>query len=119
MAFINQGLAVKRRIDLESQDIEGIWLELFPFKSNRSLVLISVYHPPSSSKEADIKIEANIEGLYLLNMETIIVSDTNIDYSDKQDYAKHRLSKGLCKMHFNQLVDFTTRPVSKSCLDHV
>ena len=52
-------------------------------------------------------------------METIIVSDINIDYSDKQGYAKHRLSKGLCNMHFKQLVDFTTRPVSKSCLDHV
>ena len=79
----------------------------------------SAYRPPSSSKDDDIKIEANIEGINLLNMETIIVSDISIDYSDKQGYAKHRLSKGLCNMHFKQLVEFTTRPVSKSCLDHV
>ena len=49
MAFINQHLAVKRRIDLESQDIEAIWLEILPFKSNRSLILGSVHRPPSSS----------------------------------------------------------------------
>ena len=119
MAFINQHLTVKRRIDLKSQNIEAIWLEIFPFKSNRSLILGSVYCPPSSSKEDDIKIEANMEGIHLLNMETIIVSDINIDYSDKQGYAKQRLSKGLCNVHLKQLVDFTTRPVGKSCLDHV
>ena len=67
----------------------------------------------------DIKIEELIERVHLLNQETIIVSDINIDYTDRKNYDKHRLAKGLRGMNFKQLVDFTTRPVSKTCLDHV
>ena len=37
----------------------------------------------------------------------------------KKRYDKHRLAKGLRDMNFKQLVDFITRPVSKTCLDHV
>ena len=55
----------------------------------------------------------------MLNKETIIVSDINIDFKDRKNYDKHRLAKGLRGMHFKQLVDFITRPVSKTCLDHV
>ena len=55
----------------------------------------------------------------MLNEETIIVSDINIDYKDRKNYDKHRLAKGLRGMNFKQLVDFITRPVSKTCLDHV
>ena len=55
----------------------------------------------------------------MLNKETVIVSDINIDYRDKPGYNKHRLAKGLRGMHFEQLVDFITCPVSKMCLYHV
>ena len=55
----------------------------------------------------------------MLNKETIIVSDINIDYKDRKNYDKHRLAKGLRGMNFKQLVDLTARPVSKTCLDHV
>ena len=54
----------------------------------------------------------------MLNEETILVSDINIDYKDRKNYDKHRLAKGLRGMNFKQLVDFITRPVSKTCLDH-
>lgn len=43
----------------------------------------------------------------------MIVSNINIDYRDKPGYNKHRLAKGLCGIHFEQLVDFIRRPVSK------
>ena len=79
----------------------------------------SIYRPPSSKKVDDLSIEANIERVHLLNKETLIVSDINIDFRDKLGYNKHRLAKGLRCMHFEQLVDFITRPVSKACLDHV
>jgi len=58
-----------------------------------------------------MSIEANIERVHLLNNETLIVSDMKIDLKDKLAYGKHRLAKGL--------EDFITRPVSKTCLDHV
>ena len=74
----------------------------------------SIYRLPSSNNANDIDIESNIEGVHLQNKETIIVSDINMDY-----ISKHKLAKGLRSMHFKQLVDFITHPISKSCLDHV
>ena len=119
MALISRDLTAKRRNDLESAEVEAIWLEVCPYKSKRSIILGSFYRPPSSKKDDDIKIEELIERVHLLNKETIIVSDINIDYKDRKNYVKHRLAKGLHGMNFKQLVDFITRPVSKTCLDHV
>ena len=33
MALVNQDLTTKRRSDLENDEIEAIWLEIFPLKS--------------------------------------------------------------------------------------
>ena len=47
MAFVNEELIinVKRRTDLEQSDLESIWLEVFPFKSKRSLLFAAIYRP--------------------------------------------------------------------------
>ena len=66
-----------------------------------------------------MSIEASIERVHLLNKETLIVSDIIIDFRDKLGYGKHRPAKGLLNLHFKQFVDFITRPVSRTCLDHV
>ena len=119
VALISRDLTAKRRNDLESAEVEAIWLEVCPYKSKWSIILGSFYRPPSSKKDDDIKIEELIERVHLLNKETIIVSDINIDYKDRKNYDKHRLARGLHGMNFKQLVDFITHPVSKTCLDHV
>ena len=119
MAFISNDLTGKRRTDLECHDAEAIWLEVHPFKSKRSITLGRIYRPPSSKQADDINIEANIERIHLLNKEIIIVSDINIDYRSKSNYEKHMLVKGLKSMHFKQLADFITCPVSKTCLYHL
>ena len=62
-----------------------------------------------------MSIEASIEHVervHLLNKETLIVSDINIDFREKLGYGKHRLAKGLRNLHSKQLVDFITRPVN-------
>lgn len=112
MALISRDLTTKRRTDLECAEVEAIWPEVCPYKSKGSIILASFYRLLSSKKDEDIKIEELNERVHLLNKETIIVSDINIDY-------KHRHAKGLRGMNFKQLVDFITRPVSKSCLDHM
>ncbi len=119
MGFINNNLTVKRRTDLEHVDIEILWLEVCPFRSKRSLIIGSIYRPPSYEKDQDIALEENIERVDLLNKETIILTDINIDHVSRRDYDKHRLVKGLKSMHFKQLVDSITHPVSGSCLDHI
>ena len=119
MAFINHDLHVKRRSDLENQNVESLWLEICPFKSKRSIIVGSIYRPPSSNNANDIDIESNIEGVYLQNKETIIVSDINIDYINKSSYNKHKLAKGLRSMHFKRLYYTPTLLHATSCLDYV
>lgn len=59
LAFVNEDLWVKSRDDLENSDLEIIWLEVFPFKSKRS-----IYRPPFYSLADGIRLESNIEQTY-------------------------------------------------------
>ena len=51
-------------------------------------------------------------------METILLGDMNLDYLQKE-FNTHRLVKGLKDSKFSQLVSAVTRPISKTCLDHI
>ena len=59
---------MKRRDDLENSDLEIVWLEVFPFKSKKSIC-----RPPSYSLVDGF--ESNIEQAYHLNKETILLGD--------------------------------------------
>ena len=116
LVFVNDQLKLKR---LENLDLEVIWLEVFPFKSNRSLFISGIYRPPWYSLAHDIRLEKNIEQAYLLNKELILLGDWNVNALDRLKFNKHPLSKGLLAMNLNQLVLEITRPVSGTCLDHI
>ena len=62
-------------MDLESHKVEALWLEVFPYKSKRSLLTAAVYRPPSTNKEQDKMHGSNIEDAYLLNKEMILLGD--------------------------------------------
>lgn len=84
----------KRRSDFEDKQVEAVWLELCPFRSNRKLLLGGVYRLPNSTKDFDSKLGMNFENLSFLNLETIIVGDYSIDYL-ANDCSSHRLIKAL------------------------
>ena len=119
LVYVNQDVKHRRRTDLEDSNIEAVWLEVFPYKSKRPLLFAGVYRPPSYSKEDDELLEKNIESAYLLNLETIISGDTNVNYLATLNFKKHRLVRALTSMNFKQLVTKVTRPISKTCLDHI
>ncbi|KAL9968992.1 hypothetical protein ACROYT_G021146, partial [Oculina patagonica] len=116
--YTNTDLNIKHRTDLEEPDLEVLWLEVFPFKSKKPLLMAGVYRPPSVKADYDRKLADNIERAYLLNMETILTGDFNLDHS-KKDFNRHRLAKDLKDSKFVQVVSFVTRPISNSCLDHI
>ena len=118
MAYINDDLNAKRRTDLESQELEVIWFEVCPFKSKRSLLIGSIYRPPSYTKAEDLSLEANLEQVYLLNKETFL-GDMNINGMNKESFDKLRLIKAVHGVNFKQLLNEVTRPVSGTCLDHI
>jgi hypothetical protein len=49
--YVNKSVEAKRRLDLESNDTESIWIEICPHKSKRPLLVSGVYRPPSAKKE--------------------------------------------------------------------
>ena len=94
LVFVNEGLKLKRRDDLENLDLEVIWLEVFPFKSNRSFFISGINRPRWYSLADDIRLEKNIEQAYLLNKELILLGDWNINALDRLKFKKHHhLSK--------------------------
>ena len=94
-------------------------VEVCPFKSKRSLLIGSIYRPPSYTKAEDLSLEANLEQVYLVNKETLFLGDMNINGRNKESFDKHRLLKAVHGMNFKQLLNEMTRPVSGTCLDHM
>ena len=90
-----------------------------PYKSKRSLFIGSVYRLLSYKAQENQKLGKNIENVYLINKETILLGDLNIDYINFTDFNKHKLIKTLLSLKMTQLNSGVTRPVSGKCLDHV
>ena len=118
LCYFNNRLKASKATELEENEVQTLWLKVNPYNSNRDILLGAVYRPPSSNIESDRRIEANIETAYIMNKETHILGDFNIDFL-KPSYKKHTLSKSLKSMNFTQLIDKVTRPESATCLDHV
>lgn len=116
--YCKNSLTFKRREDLECDSVEILWLEIFPYKSKRSLLMAGCYRPLSYIRAEDNKFDECIETAYLTNKEIILTGDFNINLL-ATDARKHHLSKSLKNMHFNQMVTDCTRPVSGTCLDHI
>ena len=93
--FVNDELKLKRRDDLEKLDLEVIWLEVYPFQSNRSQCISGICRPPWYSFADDIRLEKIIEQAYLLNKELILLGDWNINALDRLKLNKHPLSKTI------------------------
>ncbi|CAB3982545.1 Hypothetical predicted protein, partial [Paramuricea clavata] len=109
----------ERRIDLETKDVEIIWLETCPYKSKRPLFIGGIYRPPSSNAASDKSIGKNIENVSLLGREVVLLGDINIDYLCTTKFANHTFTKVLKSFNLSQLMNVITRPISRTCLDHI
>ncbi|KXJ26086.1 putative RNA-directed DNA polymerase from transposon BS [Exaiptasia diaphana] len=120
LAYVSDSLRVERQENLESSDVETLWLKVYPFNSNRPILVAGVYRTPNSTAEQDKILDQNIERAYLsCNLETILAGDFNVNYLHTAEYNKHRLVKDLRSLKFIQLVTKITRPKSRTCLDHL
>lgn len=81
--------------------------------------ILSVYRPPSYKIDDDKKLAKNIENVSLINKETVLLGDFSVDDLTPGKFDKHFLIESLRSHNFKQLINEITRPLSKSCLDHV
>ncbi|XP_022793559.1 uncharacterized protein LOC111332477 isoform X2 [Stylophora pistillata] len=102
--------------DLGTNDIEALWLEVYPHKSKPPLLISGVYRPTSAKREYNINLGKNIENAYLANMELIVKEELNYDFLNSTCFYKQNRVKYL---NLNQMVNIVAIPASTACLDHI
>lgn len=110
----------QRRYDLEVDNIECIWVEIF-FVSSKSILICIAYKPPESSTYLDnnfaTKFNEMLEVGVNENKETIIAGDLNCNYLIKND--QREIKDALRLNGFKQVIDRPTRitATSKTLID--
>ena len=112
------------RTDLESSDVEALWLQVFLPKSH-SFLIGTFYRPPNSSKTFDpdfvIRLDSMVDSALADSNEVILFGDFNCDFLVKRSASNiTKQLKLLFKAYnFTQLINEPTRaaPDSVSLLD--
>lgn len=115
--YMRDDMNWQRRHDLEREDNESIWLELF-IKKSKSLLVGFVYRPPDGSKHlgndfdstfADVLLTATAE-----DKETILAGDLNCNYMKSSDHEDH---KNIIKVNgLKQLIKQPTRVTKETSI---
>lgn len=108
--YIKENINWKRRHDLETENIESLWIEILVTKS-KSFLIATFYRPPINSKHLPNDFNKNFNDLLTKasaeNKEILILGDFNVDYL-KDD--NNKVIKETFKLHgFTQLIKHATR----------
>ena len=109
--YVKETIPCKRRLDLEIDGIECIWLEM---KLKSKVILLSVfYRPPESPAETLIGIENSIDLAYHANIGNIIITgDFNLNYLNGG--CKRKLSALFGQYNLIQLIQEPTHFTEKA-----
>ena len=80
LIYLIEGLDYVRRNDIETSDVESIWIEVKIRQSN-SFLVCSVYRPPSSPT---LRMDRQVEKSLTFTDEIYLMGDFNIDIKDEQ-----------------------------------
>ena len=112
---ISSSIPFQRRLDLELEDIECIWIELLFPKSKGFLVGI-IYRPPDSSKHLCVnfncKFESMLSSASAENKECILTGDINCNYLVSSDHKE--IKSILAYFGLKQLITSPTRITRES-----
>ena len=119
MIYIKQDVQFERRNDIESPDIESIWIDI-KLKNSKPLSVCSVYRPPSSKAEWFESFSKQIEKALSISDEIYIMGDINVDF--KNNDLQNNTWKHVVELHdLQQLITVPTRVTahSETTIDHV
>lgn len=104
--YCKNTLNTKRREDLEHEDLELIWLDIF---INNKKILLGCIYRPESNVDCWNKLEIVLEEVYNKNTGTdiIITDDINLNMLNIPD--NHYLSRLLTKFNLNSIINEPTR----------
>lgn len=118
LVYVRNGLNVRRRVDLETQNIESIVLEVF-CKSSNPFFVCHIYRHPCSKSEWKDRFELFLEKIENEDKEIILLGDVNRNLLDSHlndDWSTFLLTLGL-----SQVVTVPTRKSKNACtlIDHI
>ena len=87
-----------RRLDLELDDIECLWIEVL-FPKSKGFLIGFIYRPPDSSKHLpknfNCKLESMLTNISLENKECILTGDMNCNYLVNSDHKELKSTREL------------------------
>ncbi|MCU7800226.1 MAG: hypothetical protein KZQ70_08805 [gamma proteobacterium symbiont of Lucinoma myriamae] len=118
IVYVKNGINVKRREDLEINEISCIWIEITQEKG-KSFLVGNMYRPPDSRVEYNDRFEDFIDTVTKEGKEIILLGDLNknlIGGQADKEWLNLTLSLGL-----SQMVDEPTRVTenSSTLIDHI
>ena len=123
--YINSGISFKRRFDLENDNLENIWVEVF-IKHSKSILISCLYRPPEGSnyllRNFNELFENNINKASTMhnNKEIIVLGDLNVCYLKHKSNTINKDIKSIFTLYgFKQLITKATRTTqtTKSLID--
>ena len=119
-AYIKSEIVWKERYDLENDDIESIWLEVFPNKA-KSFLICCMYRPPENSKYLSSNFNKTFSNMLMtvteLQKEVILLGDLNVNFLKKNDNPDIKDTINL--FGFKQVITQPTRitDISSTLID--
>ncbi len=119
LAWVSDKLACKRRLDLERNDIEAMWLEVRSL-NNKILVCILYRTPSNSNRDFWNKLQNMLNPVHETNAKFILLGDLNADPSTNEFEGKS-LADFITA---NSLHSYITEPTritdtTRSIVDHI
>ena len=118
IVYVKNGVKVERRLDLERNEIECVWLEVSPKKS-KSFLVGTLYRHPNEGVQWNEYFEDMMETILANQKEIYLLGDFNrdlINVNTKTAWLEYMEPFGL-----HQKVNFPTRKTAQSqtLIDHI
>ncbi len=116
--YVRENIKCERRVDLELDEIECIWIEIFP-KNSKSYLIGQIYRHPNEGVSWNVKFETQIEKILQQQKEFYILGDFNRDLLNEN--IRKSWTEYLEQFGLSQLVNVPTRKTSHSetLIDHI
>ena len=123
LVYISKNVPYLRRLDIESKEIESLWIQV-NLPRTKPFLVIFVYRPPNVKQEWIKLFESQFDKLDCTIQELYILGDMNIDYSPTKSVNKYNNSRWELlteKLGIEQCITTPTRITksSSTIIDHV
>lgn len=123
LIYIQSNLRYVRRYDIETTNIETIWLEIF-YESNSSFLVNFTYRPPNSIQSWIDSYEEQLDIADCVNKDIYLLGDFNINFcqiNGSDSFNNTKWTDMVSKFYLKQLIKSPTRVTkqSSSIIDHI